>query len=63
MGTKYAPLLAVIFLYSYEAEFIHTLLHFRNANFLWPIPVPFNRYCQVAYWNSPYAMILVNTMG
>ena len=38
MGTNCAPLLADLFLYSYEAEFIKKLLHEKNK----PLPVAFN---------------------
>jgi hypothetical protein len=38
MGTNCAPLLADLFLYSYEAEFIHKLLHEKNK----PLAVAFN---------------------
>jgi hypothetical protein len=33
MGTNCAPLLADLFLYSYEAEFIQKLLHEKNKSF------------------------------
>jgi hypothetical protein len=33
MGTKCAPLLAELFLYSYEAEFIQRLLHEKKKTF------------------------------
>jgi hypothetical protein len=32
MGTNYAPLLANLFLYSYEAEFVQKLLRDNNKN-------------------------------
>ena len=38
MGTNCAPLLADLFLYSYEAEFIQKLLHEKNK----PLDVAFN---------------------
>jgi hypothetical protein len=38
MGTNCAPLLADLFLYSYEAEFIQELLHEKNK----PLAVAFN---------------------
>jgi hypothetical protein len=38
MGTSCAPLLADLFLYSYEAEFVQKLLHYKNKK----LAVPFN---------------------
>jgi hypothetical protein len=38
MGTNYAPLLADLFLYSYEAEFIQNFLHEKKK----PLAVAFN---------------------
>jgi hypothetical protein len=32
MGTNYALLLADLFLYSYEAEFIEKLIHYKNKH-------------------------------
>jgi hypothetical protein len=59
MDTNCAPLLADLFLYSYEAEFVQKLLHDNNKN----KPCPSTIHLDISMMSYPSTIIIFTIMS